>query len=72
MREEFEVWAEGQNVSIMRDGETYYHHTSHHMWYAWQASRSALVVELPNSADGVTDYENKTVAALTAAGITYK
>lgn len=73
MREEFEVWAESQNVSILRDGETYYHHTSHHMWYAWKASRAALVVELPPNRIATDVYmEDEVKAALDKVGIKYE
>lgn len=49
MREEFEEWAENEGMTMMQDGETYYHHVTHHAWNAWKASRAALPIELPES-----------------------
>lgn len=52
MREEFEKWALGNNydLSVIPDG-TYYVGITFHAWQAWQASRSALVVKIPEEHD---------------------
>lgn len=40
MRDAFETWAEKQGMTMMRDGESYYHHVTHNAWISWQASRA--------------------------------
>lgn len=64
MREEFDEWTMQYGFD---DGE--------HMWQAWQASRAALVVELPDAMgyplayhEAISDVE----AALDDAGVNYK
>ena len=58
MREEFEtaVALESKEpvlaVYLSRRGDTYSTSTLHFAWWAWKASRAALVVELPD-ADGL-------------------
>jgi hypothetical protein len=47
MRAEFEVWAVSRMMVMRTDGDTYYHHETSNAWDVWQASRAALVVELP-------------------------
>lgn len=72
MREEFDAWTMQYGFD---DGE--------HMWQAWKASRSALVVELPSFENGSIrgysgdcDEANMVVDAvaesLDAAGVSYK
>lgn len=50
MREQFEAWVKSkwpnQQFGRFSDGE-YQSHTLHHAWLSWQASREAVVVELP-------------------------
>ena len=51
MREEFEAWARDQGYCLRRttwDGADYVEHGTESAWLGWQASRAALVVELPN------------------------
>lgn len=54
MREEFEAWAikdaasVGVVLSPVRHGEWYGHDRLNTAWAAWQASRAALVIELPS------------------------
>mgnify|MGYP006970135905 CR=1 FL=1 len=70
LRAEFEEWArstfswhtweqvapeEPKTISSW-DGEKYGHRVVNGMWLAWQASRSALVVELPPSIDEDEDW----------------
>lgn len=51
MRAEFEAWAGQYGYSLERDHETggYYADGADLAWSAWQASRAALAVELPDS-----------------------
>lgn len=50
MREEYEAWVlseyPNQNMGKFSDGE-YHSNTIQYCWLAWQASRKALVIELP-------------------------
>ncbi|MNJ28178.1 hypothetical protein D3C77_227070 [compost metagenome] len=50
MREQFEAWVlrehPSQNMGRFTDGE-YQSTTVQHCWLSWQASREAVVVELP-------------------------
>ena len=51
MRDDFEKWAQyehGYCAGTRQDG-TYYVTKINDMWQAWQASRAALVVELPGA-----------------------
>ena len=79
MREEFEAWAVNYNLARADWGHYRDRHVNN-MWKAWQASRAALYVELPEVRvlDGgriaeigyelaVDDFER----ALDAAGIRY-
>ena len=59
MREEFDAWTIKYGFD---DGE--------HMWQAWQASRAALVVELPEKAALMS--ASSVYAALDGAGVGYK
>ena len=74
MREEFEAWAESQALNTMQDGETYYFADSHHFWQAWQASRKAIKVELPeviaDAPSPSVDYHDM-LQQLDKAGISY-
>ncbi|MFU5565166.1 hypothetical protein ACM7V5_29770 [Pseudomonas aeruginosa] len=49
MREEFEAWATKHRMPIHRDGVVtdYAARCTDECWQAWQASRAALRVELP-------------------------
>lgn len=55
MREEFEAWATKHQMPIHRDGVVtdYAARCTDECWQAWQASRAALRVELPD--DGIED-----------------
>ncbi|MFK1121672.1 hypothetical protein ACIUXL_24390 [Pseudomonas aeruginosa] len=52
MREEFEAWATKHRMPIHRDGVVtdYAARCTDECWQAWQASRAALRVELPERA----------------------
>jgi hypothetical protein len=74
MREEFEAWAEANlGLSIRRTPSGAYQSFGvYSAWEAWQASREALVIELPEpsgiSADGF-GYREACVRAITATGL---
>lgn len=64
MREEFEVWAEdalGLPKKRLRTGG-YQSFGMHSAWEAWQASRAAVVIELPDSPG--SHYNGAPVSAL--------
>lgn len=61
MREEFESWTMQYGFD---DGE--------HMWQAWQASRAALRVELPENCKGMTLTVTEFHKQLDEAGVSYK
>lgn len=87
MREEFEAWVLDKwpetDLGQFNDGE-YCGFTLQHCWAAWQASRAAVVVELPTgqclfdrssgrAAGGLPLVELKTVAdAIEVAGLKYE
>lgn len=87
-REQFEAWLRAQphvlNVGIEPDG-TYTLHEDRVAWEAWQASREAMEVELPQEAkcrfkypeaeaqcDGFNDALSQCDYAIRAAGIKVK
>ena len=48
MRESFEGWAKSESMYLGLDVKGNYINTTTHLtWIGWQASRAALVVELP-------------------------
>ena len=47
IRDEFELWAISCHMCTYLDGVEYRHQSTEWAWKAWQASRAALVVELP-------------------------
>ena len=49
MREAFESWAISCHMCTYLDGVEYRHQSTELAWIAWQASRAALVDELPDS-----------------------
>ena len=83
MREEFEAWVSGRKVVIRHgaglnqnsDG-TYSDYRINDRWLAWQASRAALVVTLPDRdpLDAATHWtmHDLCAQALTDAGVSYK
>lgn len=79
MREEFEaaVALEAKEpvlaVYLSRRDDTYSTSTLHFAWWAWKASREALVIELPDE-DGMQGHlwAPDVVAAMEAAGVKVK
>ena len=77
IREAFELWARhelGYCAGVKADG-TYYIAKINDMWQAWQASRSALVVELPGAIWCSLAYHeaiNDVKEALDDAGVGYR
>lgn len=73
MREDFEAWAKsrGMNVQKSRSGSYYHIVATDNAWRAWQASRQALVVELPPQHEvAYRAYDSVEIRyALTDAGI---
>ena len=61
MREEFDAWTIKYGFD---DGE--------HMWQAWQASRAALVVELPANCKGMALTVDELRTMLSEIGVTLK
>lgn len=82
MREEFEEWCKGFHVgsSLERyedDPGVYLDWNVQCVWRAWQASRAALVIELPPQwydarEDGDIMDANAVIAAVEAAGVRVK
>ena len=70
MREEFESWAISCHMCTYLDGVEYRHQSTEWAWMAWQASRAALVVELPEKAALMS--ASSVYAALDNAGVGYK
>ena len=52
IREAFELWAISCHMCTYLDGVEYRHQSTEWAWLAWQASRAALVVELPDEKEG--------------------
>lgn len=74
MRAEFEGWAKPHTYTLkMLDGE-YTSLSTQLLWQCWQASRAALVVELPAACcDACEMMHGADVArALDAAGVAYR
>ena len=75
MREEFELWADSLQLPIDKHDGDYVHSGVNRRWQAWQASRAALVVELPDSTGcGPAYYEAicDVTCSLDDAGVGYK
>lgn len=74
-REAFEAYAaeKGWGDCLGRKGENYSDWSVNPMWLAWQASRAALVIELPQE-DGMHGHlwAPDVVAAIEAAGVKVK
>lgn len=79
-REQFEVWVRRipfvLNLGRDPDSGNYILQEERDMWAAWQASRQALVVELPVIGGEFTDIQkntrNRCRAAIEAAGVKVK
>lgn len=79
MRKEFESWVSSTGSSVAREDALYRSQLVGWMWKAWQASREALVVELPDEEEhkGVhygVDYmpTEEVCKAIEAAGVRVK
>lgn len=78
LREEFEKWASELLLPMDKVGGSYVHTGVNRRWQAWQASRSALVVELPSDINGeyYADGWNAALMCveerLKEAGVSYK
>ena len=75
MREEFESWAISCHMCTYLDCVEYRHQSTEWAWMAWQASRAALVVELPGAIWCSLAYHeaiNDVKEALDDAGVGYK
>ena len=73
MQEEFEAWCCNYNLKIADWGNYADRHVNN-MWKAWQASRAALVVELPGAIWCSLAYHeaiNDVKEALDDAGVSY-
>lgn len=75
IREEFESWAISRHMCTYLDGVEYRHQSTEWAWMAWQASRAAMVVELPGAIWCSLAYHeaiNDVKEALDDAGVSYK
>lgn len=80
MREEFELWMSTTGrVDFSKIDDIYASRDTFFMWQAWQASRKALVVELPVAFPVCDDKDSAEVAyvldileKLALAGVSYK
>ena len=70
IREAFELWAISCHMCTYLDGVEYRHQSTEWAWLAWQASRAALVVDLPEKAALMS--ASSVYAALDDAGVGYK
>lgn len=55
VREQFEAWAIARGQSVLRQGAGYAAERTGMAWLCWQASREAVVVELPRDIDQFAD-----------------
>lgn len=72
MREEFEAWAlevHGYSGGVTHCG-SYYTSKIDALWEAWQASRAALCVELPD--ESATFWHQDVCKALDVVGVNHK
>ncbi len=83
MRKEFENWAVatkdqfGLPFFVMKDEQgKYIDHAAEISWQAWQASRAAIVVELPDwfTVHGIDSafYCDEVIAVLNKAGVSHE
>lgn len=69
MREDFESWAISCHMCTYLDGVEYRHQSTELAWMAWQASRAALVVELPSDINGEYYADGWNAALMCVEGI---
>lgn len=79
MREEFEAWSADHDylggIPLDIQDDKYWDIDLQHAWESWQASRAALVIELPprdyyNESDNPVDLLDYVTSELTDAGVT--
>ena len=72
IRDEFELWFEASyGFGLTKDDETTYSTPwVNDMFYAWQASRAAMVVDLPEKAALMS--ASSVYSSLDDAGVSYK
>ena len=72
MREEFEMWATSCEMCTYLDGVEYRYQSTEWAWKAWQASRAALVVELPANCKGMALTVDELRVMMKKIGVTLK
>lgn len=78
MREEFEAWFEADSMPLgsiwlkKDDDDDYARMPTYYAWRAWQASRAALCVELPENCKGMALTVDEFHKQLDKAGVPYK
>lgn len=72
MRDGFESWAISCHMCTYLDGVEYRHQSTEWAWMAWQASRAALVVDLPANCKGMALTVDELRAMLGEIGVTLK
>ena len=69
MREDFELWAGGRSMPLLRSGEGYAAERTGMAWKCWKASRESVVIEPPKAlySQGTSDeYKRGSRAVLDA------
>ncbi len=76
MQSQFEEWLNGEFDTVQVNGlPVYASFVVQRMWDAWQASRAALVVKLPDwfvSGIDAAVYRDDVIKALSDAGVDYE
>lgn len=72
MRDEFESLAISCHMCTYLDGVEYRHQSTEWAWMAWQASRAALVVELPSNCKGMAITVDELRVMMKKIGVTLK
>ena len=72
MREAFELWAISCHMCTYLDGVEYRYQSTEWAWKAWQASRAALVAELPANCKGMALTVDELRTMLGEIGVTLK
>lgn len=72
IREAFELWAISCHMCTYLDGVEYRHQSTEWAWNAWQASRAAMVAELPANCKGMVLTVDELRTMLGEIGVTLK
>lgn len=72
IREAFELWAISCHMCTYLDGVEYRHQSTEWAWMAWQASRAAMVTELPANCKGMALTVDELRTMLGEIGVTLK